>query len=82
MQELFPEYQTIDSHAFLFASNRGRNRPLTRRQVHNIIRATAFAAGIPLHRASTHCMRKSLALMVYEKSGHDLMIVKEILVVV
>lgn len=69
----------LNPHAFLFASNRGRNRPLTRRQIHNVIRDTAYRAGISLHRVSTHSPRKTLATSVYEASGHDLLLTKEIM---
>ena len=75
--ERFPSTEPLDPHAFLFASNRGRNRPLTRRQMYNIIRSTAFAAGIAPHRVSTHSLRKTFAMGVYELSGHDLLLTKE-----
>lgn len=79
IDHLFPAGTEVDPHVYLFASNRGRNRPLTRRHVQNIIRDTAFAAGIDLSRVSTHSLRKTLAASVYEHSGHDLLVTREVL---
>ena len=79
VDSMYPAGSLVDPHAFIFASNRGRNRPLSRRQALNVIRETAFSAGIPLARVSTHSLRKTLATSVYERSGHDLLVTKEVL---
>lgn len=58
--------------AYVFASRKGSNRPITRCHAHFLLKALARELGLEASRLGTHSARKTFANGVFELSGHDL----------
>lgn len=71
------EYNPTSLDAYLFASRKGNNTPITRQQAHIIISNAAKAVGIT-DTISTHSMRKTWGYWAY-RSGVSLALIMEAL---
>lgn len=67
-----------DKNDFLFASRKGENKPFSVIQANRILQAAFQAAGLE-GKYTTHTMRKTFALLVWEKSEGNILAVKECL---
>lgn len=70
LTELFQTGATEDT--FVFKSQKGRNKPISRIQAWKIL-TTAYEASGLTGALGTHSLRKTFADRVYEKLGHDLL---------
>lgn len=62
----------------VFLSREGGGRALSRRRAQEIIQAAAWKAGLPAG-ISTHSWRKTFAGKIYERSGHNILLVSKAL---
>jgi integrase len=64
---------------YVFASRVGDNRPVTRCHLFSIFKTLAREIGLDAARIGCHSTRKSFAQGVYVASGHDLVVVQQLL---
>jgi integrase len=67
-----------DPKTYVFRSQKGVNCPMTRRQAWEILHEAAVTNELP-GKLGTHCMRKTFADRIYERSGRDLIATKHAL---
>ena len=63
-------------YEFLFKSQRGKNKPITRQQAYNVMQKAADAFG--LYSIGTHTLRKTFGYHMYQQTK-DVVTIKEIL---
>jgi len=68
--------ESSDPNAYLFLSNRGGGRPLTRTAVYRIFKQKAQTAGLP-SRFSIHSCRHTYASRLYRASAYNLRLVQK-----
>ena len=62
------------SNQFLFRSREGGNRLFSGVQAHRILARLCRECGVSATRVSTHSLRKTFVRVVYDASGHDLVV--------
>jgi integrase len=68
----------VDPHAYVFRSQKGGNRPISRRQAWEVLHEAAVTNELS-GQLGTHCMRKTFADRIYERSGRNLVATKHAL---
>ena len=72
VKKMIEETVVGDGETYLFKSRVGENKPISRFQAHNILKA-AYGAAMVSGALATHTMRKTFAKKVYEIYEHDLL---------
>lgn len=75
--DVLREKDACSPGAFLFRSQKGENRPISRRYASQLLTDVAQATGAT-GKVNTHSMRKTFADWIY-KQTHDLLLVREAL---
>ncbi len=78
LESQFGDLRNIDPDLYLFRSQKGKNRPLSRQQAWAILEE-AFAKAEMTGQLGTHSMRKTFADRVYQKLNGDIFKVKRAL---
>jgi integrase len=61
----------VDRHTFVFRSQKGANRPISRRQALAVLRDAVVTNGLT-GKLGTHAMRKTFAQNIYRELGYSL----------
>ncbi|MBO6112492.1 MAG: tyrosine-type recombinase/integrase [Lachnospiraceae bacterium] len=64
--EYYSKYNAMRPGAYLFVSNKGINKPITRQQAHRVIKEAAAKAGMS-DRIACHSMRKTPGYFAFKK---------------
>lgn len=75
IEELRVHYEsqglTIDDKTYLFLSRKGENKPITRQQASQVIKAVCEELGIE-GKVNTHSFRKCFVTRIYELTGYNI----------